>query len=235
MSEANQGYVKIALTKGKFCLIDEIDIPTIGKYRWCYSRGRAVRKTLPADGLSLASISMHRQIMGFPDDFEVDHIDGNPLNNRRSNLRLATRTENQRNVGPRKDSYTQSKGVFFTPRVKRGKSWHAEIRVGRKSIHLGVYHTKEEADAAYEAKAREIHGEFFRKEPAKEIDWESIPEYKRSERMNVTASGFRGVYAYLRKWKAVFRHEKKNIYLGLFPTPELASAAVEAKIKELRS
>lgn len=234
MSEANQGYVKIALTKGKFCLIDEIDIPTIGKYRWCFSGDRPVRKTLPEDNQSTSVISMHRQIMGFPEGMEVDHIDGNPLNNRRSNLRLATRIQNQRNVGPRKDSFTQSKGVFYTPRVKKGKCWHAEIRVARKAIHLGVYHTKEEADAAYEAKAREIHGEFFRKEPAKEIDWDLIPEYKRSERMNITPSGFRGVYAHRDLWKAVFRHARQNIYLGLFPTPELASEAVEAKIKELR-
>ncbi len=172
--------------------------------------------------------------MGFPDGVEVDHIDGNPLNNRRSNLRLATRTQNQRNTGPRKDSSTKSKGVFFTPRVKNGKRWHAEIRVNRKAIHLGVYHTKEEADSAYEAKAKEIHGEFFRKEPAKEIDWDAIPEYKRSERMNITPSGFRGVYSHRDLWKAVFRHARKNIYLGLFPSPELASAAIEAKIKELR-
>jgi len=90
---------------------------------------------------------------------EVDHIDGNKQNNCLSNLRWATRAENNRNVGKRKDNTSEFKGVCFD---KWNGKWKARIWVDGKRKLLGYFRTKEEAAAAYEKAARELHGEFYR-------------------------------------------------------------------------
>lgn len=90
---------------------------------------------------------------------EVDHIDGDKLNNDLSNLRWATRSENQRNRGKQSNNTSEFKGVSFH---KRSGKWQAYIKVDGKRKHLGLFHTKEEAAAVYEEAAKELHGEFYR-------------------------------------------------------------------------
>jgi len=89
---------------------------------------------------------------------EVDHIDGDPLNNCLSNLRWCTRAENNRNVGKRITNTSGYTGVSFH---KASGKWQAYIYVNGKNKHLGLFHTKEEAAAVYEEAAKELHGEFF--------------------------------------------------------------------------
>ena len=89
----------------------------------------------------------------------VDHIDGDPQNNSILNLRWATRSENQYNSRIRTDNTSGYKGVTFN---KENGKWRARINLDGKKKHLGYFHTKEEAAAAYEKAARELHGEFFR-------------------------------------------------------------------------
>jgi hypothetical protein len=102
---------------------------------------------------------MHRLIMG-PGP-QVDHKDGNGLNNRRSdNLRFATDTQNRANQKVRKDSTTGFKGV----RPHRDK-FQARIRVKGREITLGSFATPEEAALAYNAAAKECFGEFARPNP----------------------------------------------------------------------
>jgi hypothetical protein len=84
----------------------------------------------------------------------LDHIDGNPLNNRIENLRPATITQNQANRKAQK-SITGLKGV--SPNHKRFK---AQIKISGKQMYLGTFDTPEEAHAAYLAAAKKIHGEF---------------------------------------------------------------------------
>ena len=86
-----------------------------------------------------------------------DHIDGNGLNNRRNNLRLATKAQNNRNRKINASSKSGYKGVDY----KKNK-WRARISDGQRSIHLGYFSTPEEAYAAYCEAAKEIHGEFAR-------------------------------------------------------------------------
>ena len=88
----------------------------------------------------------------------VDHRDGNPQNNSLENLRWCTHAENNRNSKKRKDNTSDHKGVSF--HKAKGK-WRAYIYVNGKQKSLGYFHTKEEAAAAYEKAARELHGEFF--------------------------------------------------------------------------
>jgi len=88
---------------------------------------------------------------------QVDHIDRDPLNNRRENLRLATAGENMRNLLKHTDNTSGFKGVSF--RTDRGK-WLAKIAVNRKQIHLGYFDTPEAAATAYDTAALVLHGTF---------------------------------------------------------------------------
>lgn len=103
---------------------------------------------------------MHRVIMNPPKGMEVDHINGNKLDNRRSNLRLCTRAENAKNIGAPINNKTGYKGVWYVPRLKNkyvsaiGKDGHLR--------HLGCYPTPEAAAAAYNEAAKRLHGEFAR-------------------------------------------------------------------------
>lgn len=102
---------------------------------------------------------MHRVVANTPDGMETDHIDGNSTNNQRGNLRVCSRTENAMNLGVRSDNSSGFKGVCWH---KATGKWESYISAGKKHIHLGVYHTVEEAAHAYDAAALKYHGPFAR-------------------------------------------------------------------------
>lgn len=91
---------------------------------------------------------------------QVDHIDGDGLNNRRENLRLATNAQNSANKGKASKNTTGFKGVFRTK--NRPKPFRAQIKVNQKSIHLGLFDTAEQAHEAYKEAAKKYFGEFAR-------------------------------------------------------------------------
>jgi len=90
----------------------------------------------------------------------IDHIDGNPLNNRLSNLREATPTQNQANKRRCKRNRSGFKGVGKCPRV--GGKWVARIRIDGRQRTIGRFNTPDSAYAAYLSAAREVHGDFAR-------------------------------------------------------------------------
>lgn len=90
---------------------------------------------------------------------EVDHIDGNPANNAKANLRLADRFQNNRNSRTRSHSKSGLKGVRFE--TKRGK-WSARITADNKVVFLGRFPDADSAHQAYCAAAERLHGEFAR-------------------------------------------------------------------------
>ena len=96
-----------------------------------------------------------------PGTFLIDHLDGNPHNNKFQNLRLATSRQNQCNQKRRIDNTSGLKGVTWD---KSRNKWSARIQVKGKYIFLGRHKTKEEAYAAYCEAARKLHGEFARLE-----------------------------------------------------------------------
>ena len=100
---------------------------------------------------------MHRQIMIAPEGFVVDHIDGNSLNNRKTNLRICTQAQNIHNSRPRRNRSSKYKGVFWD---KVNKKWSTNIRKGDKRIYLGGFDDEIEAAIAYDRKAAELFGEF---------------------------------------------------------------------------
>ena len=90
----------------------------------------------------------------------IDHIDNNPSNNNVKNLRWCSQKDNLANQDKRTKNTTGFKGVAFH---KPSKKYQANININGKLKHLGYFKTAEEASQVYEAKAREIHGEFYYK------------------------------------------------------------------------
>lgn len=99
---------------------------------------------------------MHRFLIGAKGEF-VDHINGDGLDNRKSNLRLCSNAQNVQNTGLTRANTSGYKGI----RLRNGR-WDSRITCLNKTYHLGVFSTKEEAARAYNAAAIELHGEFAR-------------------------------------------------------------------------
>lgn len=156
--------IEIPLPYGYVAVIDAMDADLL-PFNWhirnltrrhyaCYRTERGGIKTTHF----LHRIILERMIGHSPAKGEVvDHIDNNPLNNRRSNLRLATIAENVRNSKLRSNSTSGYKGVS-----KVGNRWRAYIVVNKKQINLGLYATAEEASLVYREAALKYHGEFAR-------------------------------------------------------------------------
>jgi HNH endonuclease len=94
-------------------------------------------------------------------DHEIDHRDRDPLNNRISNLREATRSQNQRNKGPMRNNSSGFKGVSFRAKRAGRKKYYAQINVGHTMKFLGWFATAEEASSVFSAFAKQMHGEFY--------------------------------------------------------------------------
>lgn len=155
--EGNIAYVP--LTRGYEAVIDVADVPLVSSWNWHVlphpNTTYAMRK---GAGSPRKTILMHRVIMGDPEGLDVDHKDGDGLNNLRINLRVATHSQNRCNQRISKSNTSGFKGVS---RRKTGK-WKAQIMVGRRSFYLGLYDTPEAAHAAYIAASVDLHGEYGR-------------------------------------------------------------------------
>lgn len=106
---------------------------------------------------------MHREILGIADPkISIDHIDGNGLNNQKSNLRLCNQSQNTANMKKTAPATSRYKGVFHD-RPKQGKrAWCARIAPNGKAIHIGRFSTEVEAALAYNFMAVHHYGEFAR-------------------------------------------------------------------------
>lgn len=151
---------EIPLTQGKVAIVDDEDVERVlASGKWGASR-RADTWYACRDGPRprRLKVYMHRVVLGLgPDDPDVDHVDGDGLNNRRSNLRLATASQNLGNQRARAHS-SRFKGVY---RNKQGR-WQTQISVEGVKRHLGTFDTEEEAGSVYDAAARSLFGEFAR-------------------------------------------------------------------------
>jgi DNA polymerase-1 len=153
---------RIPLTQGRYAIVDPDDYRHLSKHKW-YASGRngsfyAVRTGFTNKGQRYL-ISMHRQILKVPDDTFVDHANRNGLDNRKANLRPATRAENGRNRAKCNNrSYSSKyKGVSQYPGKKL---WKAHIQVNRKLLSLGSFCDEVQAAKSYDRAARKYHRDF---------------------------------------------------------------------------
>ena len=147
---------KIELTQGKFALVDDDDFDEINQYNWCFNKGYAVRN-VKVSGKQTTQ-RMHRLVTNCPDGFDVDHKNHDKLDNRKSNLRVCLKSENQHNQQMRTVAKTSIyKGVSF---YKRDGNWRAEIMLNYKHKFLGYFTNETDAAIAYNNAAIEFFGEF---------------------------------------------------------------------------
>ena len=147
---------QIPLTQGKRTTVDDEDYSKLSKHKWCVSQSycgdlTAIRRK------GNVIIRMHRVIMNASRGMDIDHINHDTLDNRRCNLRICTRSQNQQNQLPLRGKTSRYKGVCF---YKRDGKWQAYIKLNGKRYHLGYFNNEVDAAKAYDVKAKEFFGEF---------------------------------------------------------------------------
>ena len=150
---------KIPLTQGKSTTVDDEDFDRLNAYKWYANKeGNTYYAVRHSKRQNRKMIRMHREILGFKagDGKQIDHINSNGLDNRRANLRICTRSQNKQNQHSVCGT-SRYKGVCWH---KQTKKWQADICLERRQIHLGLFDNEIEAAKAYDAKAKELFGEF---------------------------------------------------------------------------
>jgi hypothetical protein len=160
----------IKLTRGKFTLVDNEDFEWLNQWKWlfdgkCAARAEHIKGTGRWPNQKYKHIQMHRTILEkynlLKDNLETDHINRNPLDNQKKNLRMVTHIENSINRGLPKNNSSGFKGVTFDKdTTNRYKKWKAHIKLNNKHINLGRFLTKEEAALAYNKIAKNNFGEY---------------------------------------------------------------------------
>lgn len=155
---------EIPLTKGYVALVDDDlyeKIISFGKWSFHQNGYAIIQKSYkkPDGKWGVSVLRMHRLVLNANDGEFVDHINGNKLDNRRSNIRICNGAENRRNVGLRKNNISGYKGVYF---AKPKGFFTAQITFENKKIHLGCFTCPIEAARAYNEAAKKYHGEFAR-------------------------------------------------------------------------
>jgi hypothetical protein len=233
-----QGDVARIPVRDLFVLVDRRRFAELCRYRWnlLKRRGRpgaVTRSGTKSEGRK--TIFMHRQILNAPDGVWVDHINGNPLDNRRCNLRLVSARQNQMNRGPNLAARpSRFKGVTR----ERGK-WVARIHIEligkRRNLFLGEFRSEEDAAQVYNEAAKELFGEYARPNGATSLFAEKERRYEellaRYEKLNdkygaAHEEGRRGVarsaeLSGLMEALAALTHPDDRFYGPLVEGPEL--------------
>ena len=165
-------YKKIKLTQGKYAIVDADDYDELIKWKWHIK---------PSGGSSFYAVhsesiytpkskttkwsrrcrqyNMHRIIMKVPPNKQIDHINGNGLDNRKANLRVCSKSENSRN----KVRWSNKKSSIYKGVFQRSKNcWSAVIGFERNIYHLGYFNTEKKAALAYNKAAKQYHRKFAR-------------------------------------------------------------------------
>jgi hypothetical protein len=146
----------IPLTQGKVAIVDDEDFEALSAMKWYFNKGYACRKVTVATNNRLM-LYLHRFLFGLNkgEKLQVDHINGDTLDNRRANLRVCTSGQNGLNKGLLRNNPTGYKGV-----IERKGKYCAFVNFNRKQYYLGSFNTPEEANIVAVRKREELHGEF---------------------------------------------------------------------------
>lgn len=138
---------EIKLTQGLVAMVDDEDYEKLNQFKWQAKTNCSVyyaKRRAPGPKRISETIWMHRDVLGTPPaGMEIDHIDGNGLNNQKKNLRFCTHKENMQNqhgIRP-----TNTSGVPGVSRHKQTGKWRAQIQKDNKFYHLGLFDNKEDA------------------------------------------------------------------------------------------
>lgn len=223
---------QIPLSQGYFALVDDEDFEWLNQWKWHAlvrdgnRTSYAKRSTWETGGVRKA-IKMHRAILGVTDqNILIDHIDGNGLNNCRSNLRITDGHGNARNRRVNKTVYSGFKGVHWIPHQK---SFVARIACDGKQKHLGTSECPKTCARTYNKYAKELFGDF-----AKLNEVEDGPLCPTPLPPSNVQSGFRGVTwnRNLGKWKVSFTYRYKAVFTATITDVVVAAKTYDKKAFE---
>lgn len=147
---------RLDLGHGRVVLVDDADLDMLRQFKWLpVRRGQTYYARSRFGG---ATIYMHRLLLLPDPDQSVDHKNGNGLDNRRANLRVADACGQARN-SRKGGGVSRFRGVYLNRNTGR---WYAQVSIRDRSIHLGTFDSEEEAALARDAAARVHYGEFGR-------------------------------------------------------------------------
>lgn len=148
---------QIILLRGQRALVDDDVFEWLSQWKWRLGANGYVCRGERTSGEKYRTILLSREILNAPPGLCVDHKDHDPLNNTRSNLRICTYIQNQRNKALNMTGSSGFKGVSYHGKSKK---WRAYIFINYKQHHIGLFLTEIEAAQAYNAKAKDVFGEF---------------------------------------------------------------------------
>ena len=159
---------EMVLLRGEVALVDDDVFEQVKSLKWRTDTNGYVVTGNYKNGTKGTFQSLHRLIMQAPSHLMVDHVDGSPLNNLRSNLRVCTNSQNQANrYGTGGQTSSRFRGVYWEA---KGQVWRARIQVKGKTIHLGKHPSELDAAEAYVNAARFYWGEFANQEVIRRVE-----------------------------------------------------------------
>lgn len=208
--------IYINSTNGCRIDVDQDDFDFLSNYNWSVSGGYAVAS------INGKSVPMHRLILNAPEDKQVDHINRDSLDNRRSNLRLCSKTENLKNRS--KSSKNKSSKYKGTSLEKKTGNWIVEIKNNKERYYLGSFKDEESAANCYNFYAKKYHGEFAALNEVKHMNKE---EWLKNKCLTFSSSSYKGLSRRddMNAWLVSIwdRNIKTTKYIGVY-TNEIAGA-----------
>lgn len=207
--------------KGKFAIVDSEDFDKLNFYCWSISAKYYVGTKL----LTGKQVLLHRFLLNVPKNVKIDHINRDPLDNRKSNLRICIQKQNARNRGKSKLVKTSSKyiGVSYNKKVKL---WNANIGYEGRHINLGNYESEEYAARVRDGAAIYLYKEFAH------LNLRSLePISYMHKEVQEKHSKYNGVsfHKKLQKWQATISKDYKLLFLGYFETEIDAARRVDGE------
>ena len=154
------GAYTVPVSKDLVAVVDAVDYEAVSRHCWCPLRHKDHQRTIIYAQANIEvngewrRVTLHRFILSAPIGSTVDHKDGDGLNCRRGNMRLATHGQNMQNSSVRRGRF---KGVSWH---KKANKWVAQIMADCKHYYLGLFEREEHAAKAYDMAAKELHGEY---------------------------------------------------------------------------